>query len=220
MCLLSISGNADEVDKSTVLTVVSTNQTPDDVVVQRKFVELEKYNSLVSRMDNLYSALAAATIKIGELSPTNSFGRLLDLERKALLYETVNIKMQQKEKHIADLKKTVETANTLLAEQKEKNTLLDQKIKELIAYVAKMEKQQAPLKKTLDLIRLGQYEYYEIKKGDTCRSIAAQSTVYGDPEKHILIRQANRDNVADFDKLVPGEMLIIPRFSTSKRYEL
>jgi nucleoid-associated protein YgaU len=77
-----------------------------------------------------------------------------------------------------------------------------------------------PIEANMRMLRLGNYEYYTVRPGDTCKSIAAQPFVYGDETKHILIRQSNREQVADLDHLVPDTVLIIPRPAATAVHEL
>lgn len=77
-----------------------------------------------------------------------------------------------------------------------------------------------PMEENLRMLRLGNYEYYTVRAGDTCKSIAAQQFVYGDETKHVLIRQANRDQVTDLDHLAPDTVLIIPRPAIAAVHEL
>jgi len=178
------------------------------------------YEQLRKQVEDLTGALAAASITIDEMTSTNRLSRLVDMERKAFEYDALSVKLRLKDQEIARLTRELKVAREAIAEQAARISLLSIRTNEMSRYVSKLEGEQAPLKEALRLIRLGRYEYYEIKKGDTCESIAAQAAVYGDAKKHVLIRQANRASVEDLDSLVPGEMLVIPRFSVSGRYEL
>ena len=52
---------------------------------------------------------------------------------------------------------------------------------------------------------------YQVKRGETLRSIAGYDSVYGDREKWRLIYDANRDKISNPNHLVPGQLLEIPR---------
>ena len=82
-----------------------------------------------------------------------------------------------------------------------------------------LEASRKALQKALEQFWLGHYEYYEVRDGDTLPSIAGQAAFYGDPDKAIWIEQANFSHVKDLERLRPGEVLIIPRFPPSGRYE-
>ena len=50
---------------------------------------------------------------------------------------------------------------------------------------------------------------YTVQKGDTLSKISKQ--YYGDPNKYNRIFEANRDQLKDPDKIVPGQVLKIPQ---------
>lgn len=58
----------------------------------------------------------------------------------------------------------------------------------------------------------GNYEYYEVRKGDTLETIAASKQVYGTAARSEWLRQANWKRVQNIDNLRAGEVLIVPRY--------
>jgi len=150
---------------------------------------------------------AAIRLKIHESTPpARCGGRLAELERKALAYEAVQGQIEYKDAMIETMRSALDETRTTLEAQR----------KEILALSDKIAAQTADLSASAEEKA---YEYYEIKEGDTVESIAAQPSVYGDAARHVLIRQANRGHVKDLDRLVPGEVVIIPRFPASGRYE-
>lgn len=174
---------------------------------------------LRAKISNLERQLAGAKSIISESRAKKEEGYLEKLERKALAYEAASSAIAERDRALAVLQEEV---NELRAE----NGLLKTEVKalatatnELTASIEILRKESEPLKEALTLIRKGKFEYYQIKEGDTCESIAAKPSIYNDSKKHILIRQANRGGVADLDNLAPGEVLVIPRFSIGESYE-
>lgn len=163
--------------------------------------------------------LAAAKAKLMEFSATRNKGKLKDLERKAMEYDSISTKLELKDQLIEKLKMELKAAQNAITNQQAEIVYLVSKTNELVTSMSLMTKEKAPLKEALDVLRLGKYEYYQIEENDTCESIAAKPSIYGDALKHTLIRQANKGHVTDLDKLVPGEVLIIPRVTVSERHD-
>jgi nucleoid-associated protein YgaU len=179
-----------------------------------------KYETLERELRDTQARFAAIRLKIHESTPpARCGGRLAELERKALAYEAVQGQIEYKDAMIETMRSALDETRTTLEAQRKEILALSDKIAAQTADLSASAEEKARLKKSLDLLRLGQYEYYEIKEGDTVESIAAQPSVYGDAARHVLIRQANRGHVKDLDRLVPGEVVIIPRFPASGRYE-
>jgi hypothetical protein len=183
--------------------------------------EDEQYKAFTNRvgatMRSIREVLASeSSLQGGSLA---GMGKLQELERKKFESNNLRIEIARRDEQINKLLETlaetmgfIERQNELLKTVKEKKLLLADQILEL-------EGKLDTHKKTLDLLRLGDFEYYEVKEGDTCRSIAANPLIYNEASKEQYIRQANRGHIEDLDSLVPGQMLIIPRFPASGRYE-
>lgn len=195
--------------------ILGENQREPDTEVVLSETDLE----LKARISNLERQLAGAKSVIIESGAGKEAGYMETLERKALAYESASSAIAERDRAILDLKQEVD-------ELAEENKALKVQVEELVsatnqlsAQVAVLQKESEPIKEALTLIRKGKFEYYQIKEGDTCESIAAKPSIYNDARKQILIRQANRGGVADLDQLVPGEVLVIPRFSIGESYE-
>ncbi|MFH0880989.1 MAG: hypothetical protein V2A34_14840, partial [Lentisphaerota bacterium] len=113
-----------------------------------------------------------------------------------------------------------------LTAQKRINTELQDQIDDLMVQNGLLHKQntdfeqaQKATQQTLEQFWLGNYEYYEVAEGDTYSSIAAMPEYFNDASKAVWIRQANKSHVQDSEKLQRGEMLIIPRFPPTGRYD-
>lgn len=80
-------------------------------------------------------------------------------------------------------------------------------------------KKRVGMEETISRLLLGEFEYYEVKEGDSLQSIASNPMVYGDSSRAAWLRQVNEDRVKRLDNLRAGEMLIIPRFPRNGTYE-
>ena len=69
----------------------------------------------------------------------------------------------------------------------------------------------------LKLFRSGDFEYYQVQAGDTVTSIAANPMVYGNAERAPWIAQVN--SLTPETPLVPGAILVIPRYTEGVSYE-
>ena len=172
---------------------------------------IEQVRILSERVTDLTGDLAAANVRIAKLSSPRGTGKLHALERKARERDVFQARVKTSEATIAGLMEQLAVQQKHVDAQASEILGLRKETNELSVAIQNIKEEVAPLKQALDVIRFGNYEYYTVLMGDTCRSIAAEPMIYGDPAKHSLIRQANRTNVADLDALAPGEVLIIPR---------
>lgn len=176
--------------------------------------------STAERLQTAACELAAAKAKIMELAPSGRAGKLKQLERKGLEYDSLSSKLELKDQVISRLMMDLKAAQKVITNQVGTISELVASTNELTQAIAKMTDEKAPLKEALDILRLGKYEYYQVEKDDTCESIAAKPSIYNDVSKHSLIRQANKGSVANLDKLVAGEILVIPRVKVSERHDI
>lgn len=170
------------------------------------------------RMEELTELLAAASARPADRSARE--GLIQAMENKARKGEVLaaelnalNGKTESAQEELAANLKTI-TAMTTTIKQ------LHARTNELELAIADIAEKLVPMEENLRMLRLGNYEYYTVRAGDTCKTIAAQPFVYGDETKHVLIRQANRDQVTDLDHLVPDTVLIIPRPAITAVHEL
>ncbi len=145
--------------------------------------------------------------------------KLEELERKALAYDTAVAHIVLQESTLSTLREELVTVQAELAALREAMARLSAVTNELSLLLERRNRDLRELQNILSLIRFGRYEYYEVKPGDTCESIAAQPGIYNDPAKHVLIRQANRGSGLDLDRLLPGQVLIIPRIPLEDRHD-
>ena len=174
---------------------------------------------LRSRADDLTQRLAAANVELNRRHATAGPGRLELLERRAAKVYALQEDFRLKERVIVSLSRAAEEARETIEKQETEITRLCQATNELAMAHAELSRSMEPTRRALRILRWGNFEYYTVMKGDTCRTIAAKATIYGDAEKFVMIWQANRGTVADLDTLTPGEVLVIPRYPESGSYE-
>ncbi len=192
-------------------------------LLEKKATERDTYARKVTELQTEL-AMAQASIsnteeRLNLLNPRINQGRLSGLERKSWDYDrVVEINEQQTEKilvleeTIQQLRLESETALANLADTEARYT-------ELTNSIAGYEAELTALKEELNQYRLGNYEYYEVRKeGETLDSIAADPLVYKDPAKRVWIEQANQFWISDFSNLPTNTVLIIPRFPPSGTY--
>jgi predicted RNase H-like nuclease (RuvC/YqgF family) len=179
----------------------------------------DKVQTLETMVSELRGQLRNANARVNDYALRTRPSRLEKLENKASKYESLHSELAAKDKKIDELTKALE-------EKEKKNSGLEKDIKvlrsqveDLIQANTKLEMAQKSLQDSIEQLLLGNFEYYQVKKGDTLKTIAESPLVYGDSKKAEWIRQANYRRVEDLDELRPGEMLIIPRFPPSGRYE-
>ena len=133
------------------------------------------------------------------------------MEKKAKWSDALAIELRALSAKTEALNAEITESKNAVAQMSAKLTFLHSRTNELEMVIAELTGKLGPIEDTMRTLRIGNYEYYTIHPGDTCKSIAAQPYIYGDEARHTLIRQANREQVSDLDNLTPGEVLIIPR---------
>jgi len=174
---------------------------------------------LRQKIQTLQGNLEATNNRLKDLKVRSNPSRLEELERKALGYETLQSTLEKRDLTIAQLTRDLEAQKQVCAELQKSIDGLKEQLGQFEQVKQDLEAAQKQCQETLEQFWLGNYEYYEVKDGDTLGSIAALPTVYGDANRAQWIRQANRGHVADLDHLEAGDVLIIPRFPPSGRYE-
>lgn len=182
-------------------------------------IQIMVEQGLAEKISSLERQLVGAKNIIQESSGTREKGYFEELQRKALAYEAASSAIDQRERTIEKLKKELCALESLKTSLEQQVLELSASTNELTEKVAKLQKENEPIREALDLIRKGKFEYYQVREGDTCESIAAQPGIYNDSAKSILIRQANRGGGSDLDNLAPGEVLVIPRFTLGESFE-
>ena len=185
------------------------NKAAERDVLARKNFQLKKENN----------ELRLQLGQSGALLSKEKQGYLISLERKAKEHDVIQRMLVNREQRIKELTELVDEEGAFNARLRDEiEGLLDKNL-DLAAKLAESEELRLALKETINQLWLGQYEYYEIKKGETIESIASLPHVYGDVNKAAWIRQANQTHLASTEHLVEGQVLIIPRFPHNGRFE-
>jgi len=103
--------------------------------------------------------------------------------------------------------------------QEERVRDLESRVAELASSNATLTATNAGLVASNKRLLAGDYEYYEVRKGETLETIAARKHVYGVAARAEWLRQANRNRVQDLENLRPGEVLIVPRYPPSGDFD-
>ncbi|QBG47401.1 LysM peptidoglycan-binding domain-containing protein [Verrucomicrobia bacterium S94] len=190
--------------------------------LERKASEYERYKEQYQEIQEMFDnmlALLPADDEGAVPTPEAGYGMLSDLLEKANQAESLSRELknlQKKSRFIQRqcdaLKEENEGMKAVLVQQEEK-------IRSLKAETEKWKAESEGLRETIERLLLGEFEYYEVKEGETLQSIAANPLVYGDPSRAAWLRQANWRRVENPDVLSPGEVLIVPRFPRNGSYE-
>ena len=170
------------------------------------------------RIDDLSEMLAASYQQQYDLQHKD--GELQSVEKKAQWSDALVIELKTLSAKTETLNTELTESKKTLAEMTAKMGGLHARTNELEHTIAEITGKLGPIEDTMRTLRMGNFEYYTVHPGDTCKSIAAQPLIYGDETKQTAIRQANRGQVADLDNLAPGEVLIIPRPKGEAVHEL
>ncbi len=202
-------------------SLIITNNVVTNTVVANSVVT----NTIIikddQKVDELTQSLAAAKMRLLESSVIGKSGRLMDLERKAIEYDTMSLRITEKNEKIAELRAMASKANDIILQREAEVAELKRAIQDLNDKLKKAEAKDSEEGIDMDAIfKVGKFEYYEVKSGDTFETIAGQSIVYNDVNKAPLLKQANRKILLNGGKLEPGSVMIIPRLPTADNNEL
>ena len=160
--------------------------------------------------------LALAAVANGD--SIHSSGQLGAVEYRALLAQSLTQQVDELKAEAAELRKQIEERDRKLREAYDDLAQSRKEADKLRKTIAESEKEMQQREQLLSVFRRGSFEYYEVSPGDTLDSIAANPMVYGDATRATWIRQAN--TLPDQELLVPGMVLIIPRFPDGISYDL
>ncbi|MDF7808039.1 LysM peptidoglycan-binding domain-containing protein [Pontiellaceae bacterium B12219] len=190
--------------------------------LERKASEYERYKAQYLEIQELFdNMLALLPVDEKEPSPTpeSGYGMLSNLLEKAKQSESLSRELKRIQAENEHLQRQYDA---LKEENEDIKTALSGKaeiIRSLEMESEKWKEKSEGLRETIERLLLGEFEYYEVKEGDSLQSIAANPMVYGDPSRAIWLRQANHRQVKNPDNLSPGEVLVVPRFPRNGSYE-
>ena len=188
-----------------------------------RLAQLEKkaddHDALAARCETLQEQVNHFQSILGPVSPTEGARALQQLETKALAYDRLTKELEDRDRHITELTTSLDQEKAKNEEFRRQIEKLNRQYAEATNLIGQLQSSQDALKKTVDHLLMGEFEYYQVKEGDTLALIAAKPMIYGDEAKQAWLRQANASRVEDPDKLRPGEMLIVPRFPPNGRFD-
>lgn len=159
--------------------------------------------------------LLPGTLSADEIVANRSLGAL---EYRAILGQA----LVQRVDELMQKRETLENELTeVRAQLSEARRLLDQSQKEqdtLRYTLAERDRELEEQNHLLSVFRNSSFEYYEVRSGDTLHSIAANPMVYGDAGRVVWLKQANA--LDESDRLIPGSIIIIPRFPDGVIHDL
>ncbi len=134
------------------------------------------------------------------------------------------LKAQALEELVVAMQQRLDGMAAKVRESELKVELLENRIKlqeaQRLKLVKDLEERSVEIKhrdQLLKLFRSGDFEYYQVQTGDTVVSIAANPMVYGNAERAPWIAQVN--SLTPETPLVPGAILVIPRYTEGVSYE-
>jgi len=160
-------------------------------------------------------SLVAATAGAESILTTGNLGLV---EYRALLAQSLIQQVEDMKGESEDLRRQLDDKELLLKDALEQLANSRKEVAGLQESLAEWEREIEKRDQLLAVFRRGSFEYYEVRKGDTLESIAANPMVYNDAGRVIWLRQAN--SLEEGEDPDPGTVLIIPRFPDGTSYDL
>jgi len=197
------------------LALVDDVPGPQSLVTNEPLGKVEALESRLHDSNDKQEALeaVAARTRTGALDATSMPDRqsLRALENRALRAQALE---RYVEEFDVRLKAHRDQLHELAADVKQIRRERDEVRQErdaLLAEVTALKKVQERQDRLLAMYRSGNFEYYQVRQGDTTTSIASNAMVYGDSKRAVWIEHANL--LSSGQPLAPGIVLVIPRFS-------
>lgn len=190
--------------------------------LERKAGEYERYRSQYQSIQTLLDdmlALLPTDEESGVPTPTAGYGMLADLLEKAKRSDELSREVENVRIELDQMQQQRDTLKKELEEIRIEHSTAAETIQAGKDEAEKWKSKVAGLRETIDRLLLGEFEYYEVKEGDSLQGIAANTMVYGNASRAAWLRQVNEGRVMHLDNLTPGEILIVPRFPRDGLYE-
>lgn len=149
----------------------------------------------------------------------SAFGQLSRLKEKATLVEKMEREVEKIRLENKHLQKQNEQLLAQVDSSQEKLIVAQGAADDLQRKNEQLKEKNKGLRATISRLLLGEFEYYEVKTGETLQTIAANPMIYGDASRASWLRQANEERVPNINHLRDGDMLIVPRFPRTGSYE-
>ncbi len=150
--------------------------------------------------------------------PTLSSGSLGAVEYRALLAQSLIQQVSDLEAKTETLRRELLDVEARLRESQDHLVKSRKEVDTLRKHLAEREEEVEKRDQLLAVFRRGSFEYYEVRTGDTPESIAANPMIYGDAARAVWLRQAN--SLLDGETLMPGSVLVVPRFPEGFSHDL
>ncbi|MDZ8117255.1 LysM peptidoglycan-binding domain-containing protein [Pontiella agarivorans] len=191
--------------------------------LERKASEYERYKAqyleIQELFDNMLALLPVDEEEEAVPTPETGYGMLSNLLEKANQSDALGRELKRVQAEKEHIRKQYEALKEEHEEMKASFASTADVIQALETESEKWKVKSEGLRETIERLLLGEFEYYEVKEGDSLQSIAANPMVYGDPLRATWLRQANHRQVENPDNLSPGEVLVVPRFPRNGSYE-
>ncbi len=176
---------------------------------------------LINRLPGIRGWLAGLLSLLASSAGAESIlttGSLGLVEYRALLAQSLIQQVEDMKGESDDLRRQLDDKESLLKDALEQLAKSRKEVATLQGSLVEWEREIEKRDKLLAVFRRGSFEYYEVRKGDTLESIAANPMVYNDAARVIWLQQAN--SLADNEDPAPGTVLIIPRYPDGTSYDL
>lgn len=177
----------------------------------------QQYLALRKTLDDMLSLMPAK--EAGTNDVHGQFGLLAELLDKAAESDARKQQVDALSHELDVARRQCDSLREELVSARAERDKSLENLKDLEERAEKWESVIVGLRETIKRLLLGEFEYYEVKEGDTLQSIAANPMVYGDAARAAWLRQVNEGQVKHLDHLRPGEVLVVPRFPRKGSYE-
>jgi hypothetical protein len=187
--------------------------------LEKKAGERDLYLAQIKQLQGDLDQLKGPAASSKAVPAESGAGLLGQLQNKALLADQLSreiAKLQSENKSLIQQRDSLK--EELVMNRKERDDATG-KLAGLQNTIKTQETMISGLRETVGRLLLGEFEYYEVKEGETLQGIAANPLVYGDASRALWLRQVNDGRVRQLDNLQKGEMLVVPRFPRNGSYE-
>ena len=215
----TLAGNTAAQDGSSGVKQETTNQELQ-AELEKALQELEVVKSQRAAESGALERLAAAERTIEQVRTENES---LAEELRTARARIQALESGEKDRQIAQLTGELQETRRQLVAAEAAKARADEEIAEMkkaaATYAATLSalqrdydklKRGAATPKAAPVVETNRVRTHTVRAGETLKSIATSRSVYGDSGKWILLYQANKEKIRDPNKLIPGQVLVIP----------
>jgi DNA repair exonuclease SbcCD ATPase subunit len=167
---------------------------------------------LAIKIKQLEAAVVQARREEGQIKAASSSTRLQEIERRAQSYDALLDQIEKKNNELSKLEERLAEDDRQIKSLEDQVASFQSNTNVIASVIQTEAEKEKKLRATIEQLLLGNFEYYEVKRGDTLEGIAKKPMIYGEDSKAEWLRQANEGRVKDINNLREGEMIVIPRF--------